>query len=309
MLNTIDTMPCRSRCLASLFAVALMLAACGEGSTDDGGASAAAINENQDADPRVTYEIGRDMADGDFFEVTLDPKRQLQEITMVYDGEYTVPAMDAQGKPRKSDEGKPYYKDGIYAHGFVVGANGTRDEVSVPKFVDSDETDNWHDLKPLSGDKLRVEFSYADEYRNDPAVIAAHTKVRMTRIIVQYQDPPGLTFQTFDYDLGTELKSNAEIPAGGEFGIDFDGKKTVYRVDVRWGDARPRAADGTYVPGRANGYITVDGFTSDRRNVAEIETQAFAVSNAAPLADGNHRVTVHMNNDNGRVHWIKVFYR
>lgn len=297
----------RSLRLGGLFAVTIALAACAGEGTDHGSASEAAVTES--ADPLVKYEIGKTLGDGDSFEVPLDPKRKLQQVTMIYDGQYSVPALDAQGQPKKSDEGKSYYKDGIYARGFVVGANGSKEAVSVPKFVDSDETDNWHDLKPLSGQKLRVEFGYADQYRNDPAVIAAHTKIRMTRVIIQYQDPEGLTYETFDYDLHDEMKSKAEIPSGGAFSVDFDGKKEVYRVDVRWGDAKPRNASGEYVPGVASGYVTVDGFTSDTRNVAMIETQAFAMRNPAARADGSHRIAVHMLNDSGRVHWIKVFYR
>lgn len=309
MWNMIEESPAFRRSLrfGGLLAMAVALAACAGEAQDDGSAAAAAVNEGQD-DPLVKYEINKAMGDGDSFEVPLDPKRKLQQITMIYDGNYSIPALDANGQPKKSDEGKTYYKDGMYAHGFVVSANGSKEEVSVPKFVDSNETDNWHDLKPLSGQKLRVEFGYGAEYKNDPAVVAAHTKVQMTRVIIQYQDPEGLTSEIFDYDLGDEQKSKAEISSGGAFSIDFDGKKEVYRVDVRWGDAKPRNAQGEYVPGRASGYLTVDGFRSDTRNVAMIETQAFSVKNATAQA-GSHKIAVHMTNDSGRVHWIKVFYR
>lgn len=261
------------------------------------------------ADPLVKYEIGRQMGDGDFFEVPLDPSRKLQQITMIYDGRYTVPELDEQGHPKTNDEGATYYKDGMYAHGFVLGADDSREEVSQPKFIDASETDNWHDIPPLSGEKLRVEFSYADRFKNDPDVLAAHTKVRMDRVIIQYKDPDGLTYEVFDYDLNDQLKSKAEIASGGEFAVDFDGTKEIYRVDVRWGDAKPRDANGQYIAGRANGFLTVDDFRSDSRNVAAIETQAFSVQNASARAEGTHRIGVHMNYDAGRVHWMKVFYR
>lgn len=249
------------------------------------------------------------MGDGDSFEVPLDPTRKLHQITMIYDGRYSVPELDAQGKPKKNDEGDAYYKDGMYAHGFVLGSNGSKEDVSVPKFIDGNETDNWHDIPPLSGTKLRVEFAHDQRFAKDPAVLAAKTKVRMDRVIIQYQDPEGLKSEVFDFDRDDPLKSNAEIRSGGDFAVDFDGTKEVYRVDVRWGDAKPRAASGEYVPGRASGYLTVDGFTSDRRNVAAIETQAFTVKGVGPSPKGNHRVSVHMASDNGRVHWLKVFYK
>ncbi len=131
----------------------------------------------------------------------------------------------------------------------------------------------------------------------------------MSRVIIQYRDPEGLTYETFDYDLHDEQKSKAEIQSGGAFSIDFDGKKEVYRVDVRWGDAKPRNAKGEYVPGTASGYVTVDDFRSDTRNVAAIETQVFSLAKPAARRSGSHRISVHMNGDRGRVHWIKVFYR
>ncbi|AKU99494.1 hypothetical protein AKJ09_06158 [Labilithrix luteola] len=53
----------------------------------------------------------------------------------------------------------------------------------------------------------------------------------------------------------------------------------------------------------------MDGFRSDHRNVAAIETQAFSVQNAGARSEGSHRVAVHMDYDAGRVHWMKVFYK
>lgn len=263
--------------------------------------------------PVTEYQINKSMRHGDFFEVPLSPQQKLKQITMVYSGNYKIHVFNPDGSVRRNDEGDPYYKDGMYANGFVLDSSGNRKPVAAAKFVDANETDNWHDIPPLTGVTLRVEFSHRAEYLADPVVAAANTEIQMIKVIIQYADPEGLKFEEFVYNSSYDDTMNADahpIISGGYFSQSFDGTKKITRVDVRWGDAKPRTAEGVYVPGSASGYIQVNGANrSDTRNVAAIETQIFAGLNILPRHDGqDHEISVHMIGDSGRVHFVKVFY-
>ncbi len=280
--------------------------------TEAGLEATPAPSENPN-DPQKTYRIDRRMQHGDFFEVAVDATRQIEQITCKYDGRYTVKELDEDGKERLNDEGKTRFKDGMYAHGYVLGEDGEKREIAPKKFIDEGETDNWHDLYQAKGGKLRVEFRHGDGHAEDADVKSAATTIGMESIIVRYADAPGLVFQEFLYNPEYEdsmSKKAVAVKNNASHKVKLDKAKKVYRIDIRWGDEKPRDAAGIYIPGTASGVVKVNGQDAGTwRNVAAIETQVWMV-NDYPVASGaENEVEIEFGGDDARIHWIKVYYQ
>ena len=249
------------------------------------------------------------VGDGDMFEIEINPDRPIEQITMKYNGQYTIPVIEKDGSVKVNDEGKIYYKDGMYVTGFVENKQG-QSEISVPKFIDAHETDNWYHLGHVQGSKIIFKFHYRDSFRNDAAVIASKRKVKMQSVLVRYKDPVGLQFEekVFNNDDEDSLSEQAKsIEQGSSFTMTVPANKHIFRVDVRWGDAKPRQ-NGVYVPGYASGRLKVNGnWIDEMRNVAAIETQVWNFDTAS--SNDYHKIELYFYHDLAKIHWIKVYYK
>jgi len=258
--------------------------------------------------PLQSITVAKDVKHGDVLTFPIDPSREIDQITCKYHGVYSVRDGD-----RVNDEGQPYYMDGMYVHGYVQLEGGTRREVAPKKFVDANETDNWHDLYAgARGDTLIIEMRHGPQYLNRPEMQNVNRTIRFDSILVRYKDRPGLTFVPFEYntDENDSMSSDAvSVASGGSHVVMVDAEKRINRIDIRWGDERPRV-NGVYVPGRAEGAIFINGRrVLNQRNVAAVETQVFTPITDYPAATGTeNKVEVRFYYDNARIHWIKVYY-
>lgn len=258
--------------------------------------------------PQELFSIDRMMGDGDTFEITVNEHRPIEQITMKYHGDYSIPVIKEDGEARVNDEGKTYFKDGMYVTGYIKNSFG-RSNVSTPKFIDAYETDNWYDLGHIQGSKLLFEFHYRDSFRDDPAVKSSNRKIKMESVLVRYHDPEGLQYEekVFNHDDENPLSKEAKsIDSGEEFVFAVPGDRRIFRVDIRWGDAKPRK-NGVYVPGYANGQLIVNQKKiGEKRNVAAIENQIWIFDPQASVTD--HEIKVQFFYDIAKIHWIKVYY-
>lgn len=244
-------------------------------------------------------------------EIDLDSTGNLSNVTMDYSSSaYKVPVIE-NGVPKVNDEGKTYYKDGIYIKAFLLTTAGQRVQLDRTRFVDGPEIDNWHDLNAPKGSKLIIQFSVAQEYRSDPQVQASNPRVTLKSVTLRYKDAPGLVSKDFIYnsDYDNEMPANAiELPAGGTHSVTFPKSYKVYRVDVRWGDAKPRNEAGHYVPGTASGALLINGVQQGpARQVAALETESWGPLNL-PTGAGDNTFSINLKYDKGRVHSIRLFY-
>lgn len=262
-------------------------------------------------DPQEKVIVMKEMADGDFFEVDIDSSRKIVNITMDYNGQYNVPLIE-NGKVVTNEEGQQYYKDGMYAQGYILSASGEKTPVSVRKFIDSYEIDNWHDLNVPKGEKLRIDFMHRENYREEILKLPKSERtIQFNSILIRYEDPENLPHDVFMYNKNYEsaLSSDAKIlKSGDKLDLKIESGKKICRVDVRWGDAKPYAADGTYVPGYAQGTVIVNGEAQEMRNVARIETQVFSISDITNATE-SPSLSVTFEGDEARVHWVKVYYK
>jgi len=270
-----------------------------------------ALLDGEGTEVQKLFTINRTFKHGDEHEIAIDPTRAIEQITCKYHGDYRVQEIGPDGQPTRNDEGQPRFKDGMYAFGYVVSPTGQEQEVATKKFIDAFETDNWHDLTAAKGPKFVIKFRHSDRYANDPDVVAANTTIRLESILVRYATDPNARFQEFmynrDYDYGLSPDAVA-VTNGGSHKVKIPKSKRITRIDVRWGDEKPRQ-NGVYVPGTANGRLLVNGQAQGTwRNVAAIETQVWAPVQAPAPAGDDHEIAISFSGDDARVHWIKVFY-
>lgn len=76
---------------------------------------ASEADRNNRQEPQVLHQINKDFKAGESFTLPLDPNRVVDQITVKYDGHYTLTIKDKDGNLMRNDEGAPYYKDGMYA--------------------------------------------------------------------------------------------------------------------------------------------------------------------------------------------------
>lgn len=262
--------------------------------------------------PEAFFEINRQVGHGDFFEVPVDATRKITQVTVRYHGAYSVYEKDSNGQVLKNDEGAPRYKDGMYAHGYLVDQNGTKREISSKKFVDAYETDNWHDLYDVRGKTLRVEFRHSPHHAEDPEVKAVVRTVAMQSVLVRYDDHPDEVYKEIRYsnDDNYGLSPDAKLVAAGKsHKISIPKSMKAYRVDVRWGDEKPRSSDGFYVAGTAKGRLIINGQPQgSQRNVAAIETQVWAPVRYTAANDRDTEIELAFDYDDARIHWVRVYY-
>lgn len=259
---------------------------------------------------QILYNVGKSFKAGEFFEIPLDPARQVEQITIKFHGKYTLVEKDAAGNPILNDEGKPRYKDGIYAYGYSLSPAGEKREIAAKKFVDAFETDNWHDLVNVQGAKLRVEFRHGSQYVNDPELLALARKISVESVLVRYVDAPGQLFQEFVYNADDDFSMSPDavtVQSGGSHRVNVDKTRKIYRIDVRWGDEKPRV-DGVYVPGTASGTLRINGKSQGTRNVAAVETQVWAPVDYPASNQVAHNIDFLFSGDKARIHWIRVYY-
>ncbi|MGE0174690.1 MAG: hypothetical protein AB7T49_18000 [Oligoflexales bacterium] len=270
-----------------------------------------AVKDETPQNPLQTISVNHSVRAGDTLEYEIDATREIDQITCVYNGNYSVYVRNPDGSIRQNDEGRPYYKDGLYVHGFVRTPSGEDVEVSAPKFIDSVETDNWHDLRVPKGNKLVLKILHREEFAQDPEVIAANRTASFRKITIRYKDDSNHQSIDFIYNQDYDDAFSADavlVQPGNHHTVEVPGDKKIYRIDVRWGDAKPRASDGTYIAGLAYGRLTVDGMGSEGdRNVAYIETQTWSGLDI-PTKGAPHKITLEFSGDPARIHWIKVYY-
>jgi hypothetical protein len=258
--------------------------------------------------PLQSITVGKNVKHGEMLTFPIDPSREIEQITCKYHGVYSI-----RDGSKVNDEGQPYYMDGMYVHGYVQLAGGVRREVAPKKFVDAHETDNWHDLYPgARGDTLIVEMRHADKYLTKPEMQNINRTIRFDSILVKYKDKPGLKFIPFAYNANEHVSMSSDaviVKSGGSHTVSVGADKRITRIDIRWGDEKPRV-NGVYVPGRAEGAIFVNGRrVLNQRNVAAVETQVFSPISDYPAPTGaEHTVEVRFYYDDARIHWIKVYY-
>ncbi len=273
--------------------------------------SNASSNNNTLDAPQVLHQINKNFKAGESFTIPLDPKRVVDQITVKYDGHYSIVVKDQNGKTMENDEGAPFYKDGMYAFGYSVSETGVKREIAPKKFVDAYETDNWHDLTNAQGSTLLVEFDHGAQYKNDPEVVNAKRTIRVTTVLVRYKDEPGQVYQEFlynKYDEDSMSSSAIKVESGGSHVVEVDSSRKIYRIDVRWGDEKPRI-NGVYVSGMASGRLSVNGKIQDStRNVAAIETQVWYPITYSD-GDDKTKIEVSFSGDTARIHWIRAYYK
>lgn len=268
--------------------------------------------EISDLQPQVLTQIDQSYRAGESFTVPLNPNRVIDQITIKYDGRYSLIALDENGKTKVNDEGAPFYRDGMYAIGYAISETGEKTQVAPKKFVDAFETDNWHDVtKGLQGTKLLVEFEHSNAYKNDPDVIAAKRSVKVQSVLVRYVDDPRQIYEEFSYNPNPYVSISSDavtLKPGQTHTAVFKKTNKIYRVDVRWGDERPRI-NGVYIAGKASGKLSINGESQGpSRNVAAIETQVWSPINYTPSVNGETKIDVSILYEEARIHWIRVYY-
>lgn len=303
------------RKLSAIAGIAAAFAALGAGcrSTSQTAAEPSIVASHNDfADPVVHKDVNQLFRHGERFEMTIDPSRELDQVTVVWDVDYSLVMRDASGHVMLNDEGQPMYRDGMYAYPKVKTAQGAVQQIGPKKFVAANETDNIHDIQGVRGSTLFVEFWHARDQQDNPQVRAARRAVKLISVTLRYKDAPGQQYKDYIYNPNYDdsLSSLARyVPAGQTFELPIPANLRVYRVDVRWGDAKPRV-NGVYVPGTATGRVKFNGaWQGEARNVAAIETQTWAGLQYPPAEGGSHTLVVSFRNDGGRIHSVRVYYQ
>jgi hypothetical protein len=236
------------------------------------------------------YPVDRTLHAGDSLELKLSQTRKnpaIDQIECIWTASYGVP--DPSGK--KSDEGKPFYLDGVYAQVALLDSFGRERPVSSTRFVDANEVDNLHDLGGLRGDALRLKF-----FAKNPAGERHPVSVRGVRVRYSAGSEPMFESrfervvdpgQSIELELPVELRS-----------------KPIARVEVRWTDM----LSGTWLePGYAYGALVVDGKTIGApESVQSPETQVF--THLAGLVSTTGKVGVRIDRDRARVDSIRVYF-
>jgi hypothetical protein len=150
------------------------------------------------------FDVHKSFKAGESFSLPLDPNRTVDQVTIKYHGAYTVLEKGPDGTTLLNDEGQPRYKDGMYAFGYAVQSDGNKLSIAPKKFVDAQETDNWHDLTNAKGEQLLVEFAHAPKYAADPEVLAVARTVAVTTVLVRYEDAPGQLRQDYVYNANDD---------------------------------------------------------------------------------------------------------
>jgi len=238
------------------------------------------------------YPIGRSIKAGESVDIELPAHRHdqgMDQIEAIWTASYSVP--DPSG--RKSDEGKPFYLDGVYCDLFLVDGSGRERRIDRTKFVDANETDNSHDLGGPTGQKLHFKFFARDDHGKNHAISFGGVRVR-------YQAPATATPpQYFDVNKVFEPGQAAEVvlpPSVRD--------KKIGMVEVRWTDM----LSGTWTrPGYAKGTLEVDGKqVGTRESVQSPETQTFSYLGGVKAKGG--KVGVRIDSDKARIDWIRVHF-
>ncbi len=238
------------------------------------------------------FPINRTVRAGETVDIDLSKHRSgvgLDQIECIWTASYSVP--DPSG--RKSDEGKPFYQDGVYADLFLVGKDGVERKIDRTKFVDANEVDNAHDLRGPKGDTLRIKFYARNPEGKDHPITFQGVRFR-------YETEAGATRPAeFQVNKVFNPGEKAEVTLPPELR-----NKTIGRVEVRWTDM----LSGTWEkPGYAYGTLLVDGKKmGSPESVQSPETQTFSYLNGAKATDG--KVGVLIERDKARVDWIKLYF-
>lgn len=238
------------------------------------------------------YPLNRTVRAGETVELDLSRYRRgkgLEQIEAIWSGSYSVP--DPSG--RKSDEGKPFYLDGVYADLFLVDEAGNETQVDRTKFVDANEVDNSHDLPGPKGSKLRVKF-----FARDPA--GEGHPITFTGVRFKYKpessSTPPATF-TVGKIFNPGERCEVELPPELR-------NRRIGRIEVRWTDM----LSGTWTrPGYSYGTLLIDGRpVGAAESVQSPETQSFSFLGGARATGG--KVGVLIDRDRAQVDWIKVYF-
>lgn len=238
------------------------------------------------------YPIGRSIKAGETYDIDLPAHRHgqgMDQIEAIWTASYSVP--DPSG--RKSDEGKPFWMDGVYCNLFLVDASGRERQIDRTKFVDANETDNSHDLGGPTGHKLRFKFFARDDRGKNHAISFGGVRVR-------YQAPATATPpQYFEVNKTLEPGQAAEVMLPPSMR-----DKKIGMVEVRWTDM----LSGTWTrPGYAKGTLEVDGKqVGNRESVQSPETQTFSYLGGVKAKGG--KVGVRIDSDQARIDWIRVHF-
>ena len=260
--------------------------------------------------PIQEQEVNQNFKSGDLFQIKIDPNRRVKMATIKYHGSYKLYERDAAGVIKTNHEGQPRFRDGMYAYGYIVDEKGNEKSVATRKFIDAQETDNWYDLTPMAGKLFRIKFSHHENYVNDPEVKKAKTTIELRSIKIQYEDQEGETYKQYSFAENDkdEFDDKAIKVKPGTSHVIKVPTKNIYRIDVRWGDAKPENQQGKYVPGLASGSLKVDGKIVDKeRNVAAIETQVWLDIPKPSASQKERTIELLFRHDVARVFWIRVY--
>jgi hypothetical protein len=238
------------------------------------------------------FPIERTVRAGETYELALSPHRAglgIDQIESIWTASYAVP--DPSG--RRSDEGKPFYLDGVYCDIFLVDEEGRERKIDRTKFVDANEVDNSHDLGGVKGARLQFKF-----YAKDPA--GENHPISFRGVRVRYASRP---VETAPVRLPVGRTLAAGETAEVELPAELRGKQ-IGRVDVRWTDM----LSGTWTrPGYARGTLTIDGRRiGPTETVQSPETQSFTHLGGARAAAG--KVGVAIDGDRAKVDWIEIHF-
>ena len=97
-------------------------------------------------DPVFRVTVNKYYRHGGIYSLPIDPQREVDQVTVEWDVDYSVVMRDGAGNIVRNDAGQPKDKDGVYAYGKVDGGNGLQ-EISTRKFVAADVAQSIELLK------------------------------------------------------------------------------------------------------------------------------------------------------------------
>lgn len=307
----------RRSILAAGMATAIMaalaqIAACRSTSPTEGPESSSIVASGESfAQPVNSVTVNQNYGSGSRFEMVVDGSRDIDQIQISWDAHYTVVKRDSAGRVLLNDEGQPLFRDGIYAFPKISNSLGNLQNIGTKKFVGASETDNIHDLQGVRGSRLVIEFWHDRLEQERADVREVRRTILLRTVTVRYKDAPGQRYK--DYILNPNYNDALSplakyILDGQTFELPVPRSYSLYRIDVRWGDAKPRV-NGVYVAGVATGKLKVNGqWQGEARNVAAIETQTWTGLNIPPANGPNHTIVVSIRNDAARIHSIRVYF-
>ena len=268
----------------------------------------------------MTIEINQNKFHGDSHSIDVDSSRRIVYLVTDYHGVYHIPLSDNHGNPIVNEVGGTYWKDGMYVSGALTLPDGTERPLGFRhRFIDANEPENWYDLELPPVARVRFDFFHDPEYADELLALprAERTSILLRRIIVRYGDPEGLVHDSFMYNPDTmtpEVSPEVAmsdravlVPDGGSHRVTVSSGRRICRVDVRWGDAKPRINE-MYQQGHADGLMLVNGQAQgDWRSLSFIETEIFAGIDQEPVT-GEQSIEFRFRGDPARIHWINVYY-